>query len=423
VYSSGVVRVKYPVKNGTKTAYAAMSGFFSNNDFSTATMRIGSRKTAYRKSTGSSTIGSVYADDDVIIIGHENGRTELIYPTGSSGFKHGYVAGTYNIAKQSSWGITSEQAKRVMFQAKYYADTYSDLKNAFGYNESQLYNHYITYGIKEGRSASPIFDPKFYLSNNSDLKKAYGNDYVKAYNHWINWGCKEGRYSSKFYNGSYYRNRYSDLQRAFFASGSADGYYDLACHYLNYGISERRSANSKGLLPSYSTNVINNESTASKIVSYELSQVGVGDYRGNNDVIYNTWYWGRRINGSGYAWCMAFQAYCCNYVTGSNNVIPKLAGCPSAVSWYKNRGLFQYSNYYGGNYTPKAGDLVFYTENGGRGVCHVGMIIGSPVNGYLQTVEGNIKCSDGNWKVVKFTNNSKRKINNSYVLGYATPAY
>ncbi|MBR1740338.1 MAG: CHAP domain-containing protein, partial [Lachnospiraceae bacterium] len=84
---------------------------------------------------------------------------------------------------------------------------------------------------------------------------------------------------------------------------------------------------------------------------------------------------------------------------------------------------FKYSQYYGGNYTPKAGDLVFYTENYGTLSCHVGMITGAPVNGYLQTVEGNILCSDGNWKVVRFTNNAKRTVSNSYVLGYVTPNY
>ena len=167
----------------------------------------------------------------------------------------------------------------------------------------------------------------------------------------------------------------------------------------------------------------NSESIAANMVDYELSQLGVGDRRGNNNVEYNTWYYNRVINGSGYPWCMAFQAYCCYKVTGSNDAIPKTASCTAAVNEFKQRGQFQYSKYYGGNYTPKAGDLVFYTSDRGRNSCHVGMIIGAPVNGYLQTIEGNIKCSDGNWKVVKFTRNSKRKVNNSYVWGYATPGY
>ena len=58
---------------------------------------------------------------------------------------------------------------------------------------------------------------------------------------------------------------------------------------------------------------------AQKIVDYELSQVGVSDYQGNNNVPYNTWYYGRTVNGSGYAWCMAFQAYSANQFGVLNN--------------------------------------------------------------------------------------------------------
>lgn len=431
VYSNGAVQVRYPVRRGTRIAYASMSGFFLNTSFSNATRKMGTAKTAYRKSTGNSTIGSVYASDQVTIIGTANGRTQLVYPT-SSGYKLGWVAGTYSVASNTSatGAITSAQAKAVMFNAAYYANSYADLKAAFGYNANSLYNHYLTYGIKEGRSASPVFDPIYYLNNNSDLKKAYGSNYTAAYNHWINYGCSEGRNSSRYYHGSYYRSKYSDLQNAFFSGGaSATAYYNLANHYLTCGISERRWGNSSGYIPGgmgtqNADSAVNvNESVVSKMVAYELSQLGIGDTKGNNNVKYNTWYWGRTINGSGYAWCMAFQAYCCNQVTGSNNAIPRTASCTNAVNKFKQKGQFQYSRAYGGNYTPKAGDLVFYTSNGGKNSCHVGMIIGSPVNGYLQTVEGNIQCSDRNWKVVKFTNNAKRTVSNSYVWGYATPNY
>lgn len=157
-------------------------------------------------------------------------------------------------------------------------------------------------------------------------------------------------------------------------------------------------------------------SAAQRIVDYELTQVGTGDQKGNNRVKYNTWYYGREVSGSGYAWCMAFQAYCAAQSGILNTAIPRTASCDAAASWYKNRGQFQYGKYYGGSYTPKAGDLVFY-YSGGR--CnHVGMVTAAPVNGYLQTVEGNIKCIDGDWKVVRFTKNSRRTINSSYVYGY-----
>lgn len=57
------------------------------------------------------------------------------------------------------------------FNAIYYADTYSDLKKAYEYDEKKLKNHWLTYGIREGRSASPVLNLKYYIQNNSDLKK------------------------------------------------------------------------------------------------------------------------------------------------------------------------------------------------------------------------------------------------------------
>lgn len=161
---------------------------------------------------------------------------------------------------------------------------------------------------------------------------------------------------------------------------------------------------------------------AQEIARFALSQVGTGDSHGNNDVIYNTWFYGRRISGSGYAWCQAFVSYCGNHIGVLNKAIPKTASCQNAVSYYKSRGLFHNSQYYGGSYTPKVGDIVYYTENGNRSN-HVGIIVGSPVNGYLQVVEGNVLSSGGDYKVTKFTSNSKRKVTSSYVLGYATPNY
>lgn len=41
-----------------------------------------------------------------------------------------------------------------VFDSDYYADTYPDLKAAFGYDYDTLLNHYKMYGIKEQRVAS-----------------------------------------------------------------------------------------------------------------------------------------------------------------------------------------------------------------------------------------------------------------------------
>ena len=160
-------------------------------------------------------------------------------------------------------------------------------------------------------------------------------------------------------------------------------------------------------------------SSRDKFVSIALNEVGNYEW-GNNNIKYNTWYWGRTINGSGYAWCDAYVSWCANQAGISKSVIPHYALVADTRNFYQNRGRFYKSKYYGGSYTPKKGDLVFYGSNGAS---HIGIIIDSPKNGYLQTVEGNINTSGNKWAVVKFTSNSKRTINNSYVYGYASPNF
>ena len=56
-----------------------------------------------------------------------------------------------------SSGITAFAAPKTMpdgnvFDAEYYAATYQDVKEALGTNEKVLYNHYLEYGKKEGRT-------------------------------------------------------------------------------------------------------------------------------------------------------------------------------------------------------------------------------------------------------------------------------
>lgn len=94
-YSNGSVKVTYPVSKGTRTAYASMSGFMASTGFKTQTRTLGKKLTAYRRSTGSAAIGTVYASDQVIVVGTANGRTQVQYPC-SGGYKLGWVSGTYS---------------------------------------------------------------------------------------------------------------------------------------------------------------------------------------------------------------------------------------------------------------------------------------------------------------------------------------
>ena len=75
--------------------------------------------------------------------------------------------------------------KPYVFDAQYYADSYADLKKAYGYDAEKLYWHFVNFGIEEGRCASPFFDVKFYMNHNGQsFLYTYKGDYEKAFLTW-----------------------------------------------------------------------------------------------------------------------------------------------------------------------------------------------------------------------------------------------
>ena len=80
-----------------------------------------------------------------------------------------------------------------VFNPNYYADHNADLKAAFGYDDKKLFNHFCTYGMKEGRQAISNFNLSAYKQNNPDLVQAYGNNNPAYYEHYCRYGYKEGR--------------------------------------------------------------------------------------------------------------------------------------------------------------------------------------------------------------------------------------
>jgi hypothetical protein len=81
----------------------------------------------------------------------------------------------------------------LIFSAQYYITKYPDLATAIGYNSHDLYNHFIQYGIAEGRQGIETFDVQTYCDNNPDLVAAFGDDLMSYCNHYIQTGHSEGR--------------------------------------------------------------------------------------------------------------------------------------------------------------------------------------------------------------------------------------
>ena len=89
IYSDGFCSVTYPTKSGSNTELAKISDFIPDSSSPTS-WTANSYYDAYRRSSGSETIGSVSSGDRCLALGSANGRTQVIYPT-SSGHKMGWV--------------------------------------------------------------------------------------------------------------------------------------------------------------------------------------------------------------------------------------------------------------------------------------------------------------------------------------------
>lgn len=134
-----------------------------------------------------------------------------------------------------NYGIAEGRRASLVLNLPYYLKNNGDLSAVFGNNYKLAYEHFINYGIKEARKTSLVFDVAYYLNNNGDLKAAYGNNYQLAYEHFINYGIKEGRKASPIFDVKYYLNSNGDLKAAY-----GSNYKAAYEHFINYGIKEGR---------------------------------------------------------------------------------------------------------------------------------------------------------------------------------------
>ncbi len=90
----------------------------------------------------------------------------------------------------------------MVYDYNYYVKNNPDVKAAFGNDDVAVLEHFVRYGMKEGRRAKATFDLKYYKNSaeNADLRAAYGvnkEDNYKYYIHYLRWGYKEKRKATK----------------------------------------------------------------------------------------------------------------------------------------------------------------------------------------------------------------------------------
>lgn len=103
-------------------------------------------------------------------------------------------------------------------------------------------------------------------------------------------------------------------------------------------------------------------------------------------------------------WCAMFVSYIANEAGILGNVVPKYASVEAGRQWYIKQG--RYSKRSSG-YTPKAGDVIFFTRSGQN---HTGIVTGyDSKSKTVYTIEGNTKD-----RVAR----RSYKLTDTYIVGY-----
>lgn len=124
-----------------------------------------------------------------------------------------------------------------------------------------------------------------------------------------------------------------------------------------------------------------------------------GKKSGDNNTPYGKWY------GLNYQpWCAMFVSYVANEAGILGSVVPKYASVEAGRQWYIKQG--RYSKRSSG-YTPKAGDVIFFTRSGQN---HTGIVTGyDSKSKTVFTIEGNTKD-----RVAR----RSYKLTDTYIVGY-----
>ena len=161
-----------------------------------------------------------------------------------------------------------------VFDANYYLSNNPDVAKATAGNSELALDHFINYGMSEGRRGSASFDVQSYFNEYPDLRAAFGFDLVKYYEHYVTAGKAEGRHGtgcskiegyattingvdySSVYDPSFYLSNNEDIRNAFSKRSPAGVVMidDAAVlrHFVSCGMAEgRRGSESFDVLSYY----------------------------------------------------------------------------------------------------------------------------------------------------------------------------
>lgn len=128
--------------------------------------------------------------------------------------------------------------------------------------------------------------------------------------------------------------------------------------------------------------------TAERIIEIAESYLGThGDPVGSHNVIFNTEYYGYKVNDkNAYYWCVVFVWYVFKKAGASALLYngEKVNRCSAIQSWAKSEGLTVSKN------DIRPGDLVLFDWEPNNSPDHIGIARTTVSNGTFKTVEGNV---------------------------------
>lgn len=151
-----------------------------------------------------------------------------------------------------------------------------------------------------------------------------------------------------------------------------------------------------------------------KAINIALKEIGTCEPSGDDKYIkvYN------QLTGAGFsmsvAWCAIFVTWVMYTAGVAKSIVPYFASCDVGMNWFKKKGQFMKAPAYGGSYTPKAGDIIFFSSKyDPNDSTHTGLVKGTSYH-KVHTVEGN--TSDA-------VHERTYDMDNAYILGYGVPKY
>lgn len=128
--------------------------------------------------------------------------------------------------------------------------------------------------------------------------------------------------------------------------------------------------------------------TAQKIIEIAESYLGVhGEPVGSHNVIFNTEYYGYKVNDkNAYYWCVVFVWYVFKKA-GASDLLhngEKVNRCSAIQSWAKSNGLTVDKS------SIRPGDLVLFDWEPNNSPDHIAIAKSTVSNGTFSTIEGNV---------------------------------